>query len=476
MLEYEDYVKECETLWKRFINSIILEVENLKQEKADNEELKSKFNMLFDGIKSVESAIKSKDFLIDFDPSLKDYVDALVFFKEKDNLENLMVKDSFEKIKESKRVKSAYRAYDDIGKKIEEIIKEIETKNIFLDNPHDVNKILEYAKHQELDDEEIKQLLFYSLYEVTLRKDKTKKDKKKNIKKVEIQKKEEKEEAPKIELELPEDTESLEYEKELLRFEKIQTDNKELLDSKYADLKEGTNEYTSYTAYDISELKEMGVNDEIISKVITHKLLIIKKEINKEVENIKLLSDGTLKKDASDYIVELINEYEKLLSKLSELNIENDEEMEVKNQNVYFAHDEGNSLLVPDNDNHSKKIYAFASKFDNNEGQVKINIKRMLGVEKEAQRIGKTVYMLNAPYSISYVKINQADKEAIYIITAGPRENIDIDTAQVINDYYDDIVNQMKLIENSDYIEMQNQVIIRALLEESLTEDTGKVL
>lgn len=543
MLGYDDYLKECEGIWTNFLENIKKELETLRTRLEEKEIISEKFAKLFDGLSSIESIIKSKDSLLKFDPSLGEYIDALVFFNDKNNLENLMAKDSFEKINESEKVKKSMEVSESINKEIESHKSKIDKLASFVDNFYSISDILEYAKAQQLDEEKIKSLLFYSLYEISKGKRKSKNDTEEkdnkiikkeskrtskirsmleeNEVKLEVQEEAskeneeqivdipnpivsevaesneeqseetqvEEEETPieegEINLEFSNDnitsSYNVEYEEKKNLFYKLQNDNKELLDKYNLYLKESNNEYTSYISYKISELVEMGIRDDLIARVIIYKLLETSREINSQISDLSTLTDSTEIKNAHDYIIAQVEEYENLVNSLieidSRLSINDDEvEEDIQNKNVFFAHEENNSLLIPNEEIYRKKLNDFANKYDNNLGQVKVNIKRMLGAEKEAQRLGKTIYMLNTPNSLSYVKINYNDEEAIFVITAGPREGIKDYTREVISDFEKQIINQIKLIEEKNEEEIKNQQSIKRELDESLTGNIGMVL
>lgn len=479
-----------EILYSELIKNLIKDINKLEEELLKLKNDKDKAKLLKDASQDIESVIEKKQLFIEIDSSLIEPFNILKFFKLKENLDNMLAQDAFIKIINSEKIKDIINILNDIDLQIESIETKIKLIKDVIDFNAPAKTIIEFARSHSLEDDKIKEILFYGLNKKIL-----------NIhgQNEEIQIKEEPIIDIKEESEQEQTISALNLLEEMVKesekdsakiyreikekFDMLQSENKEIFNKYHELLKESKNAYSSYSNYSVKQLTEMGMSIEEIALIISNKLFSFKNEVSdaiKEINNNLIENDEDKIKDSCDYAIYCIEEYESILSLLLELDrvsISNEREeiKEIENSNVYFAHDNSGVPLMPLNEEYIKKIEIFVNKINSiNSDNISLNIRKLLGAETTAKELGKNIYLVKSNPAITYVRLNYDNQSVVFILTMSKIEEIDTTTNQIVSDNLEAIKNQMSLIELNDSNEMEIQSSIRNMINPNSNMGIGR--
>ena len=408
---------------------------------------------------NVEEILNYKELFMYIDNSLESSFDALKFFKDQNNFDNIAVKSIYERIVNSPEIMQMNSEYNSLAIKVsfdKERIKRL--GELIRGSKIDYILIKELVNKYKLSNEEKKNILFYPVVMLSIRQNDVKKDNE-NIRKQEKEK----------------------FYRE--RFNELCTsyqDKKE----KYKDLlvrcfniREQMNHqeidmYSSF-ASNPDEINEYDFNDDIKFKIYTLAFFKIKKDIENFIDGINDLEMN--ENDLDDELVffgELINEFDSVASKLKETTKKEENDVEIDGGNVFFALDAFSRLIIKEELLSSKNrnsIKTLLQKVDNisNSKIDGVKTNHMLGVSEEERILNKNISMLTtSKIKLAYIMVNKS----VLIIGGAENTNDKFDRIikQAINKNIVPIKKQIALIEENDfdYIELQNRIIKAIIGEE----------
>ena len=419
---------------------------------------------------SIDEIFNYKELFMYIDNSLESSFDALNFFKSQDNFDNIAVKAIYERIVNSPKIIKINSEYSSLTIKVQfdkERIKRL--TDLIRGAKTDYLLIEELVNKYEYDDNTKKSIMLYPLVMLSIRQNDLK-----NSKDIVAIRKQEK--------------------------AKFYQERFNELCAKYAEKKEelkdllitcfnvrekmNHNELDMYNSFvnNPDEINDYDFSDDIIFKIYTLAFFKIKKDIENFIDGISDLDmDETNLDDELVFFGEIINEFTDIANKLNELSnneiIENNE----LDNNVFFALDAFNRLIIKDDllmEKNRSNIKALLQKISNiNNSKIEgVKTNHMLGMVEEENLLGKNISMLTtSKVRLAYIMVGKN----ILIINGDNHEIDKFDKVikQAINKNIVPIKRQISLIEenNLDYIELQSK-IVRAIMEEAEEDKIRKAI
>lgn len=409
----------------------------------------------------MDEVLNYKELFMYIDNSLESSFDALNFFMKQDNFDNPAVKTIYERIINSPQIMKLNSEYNSLAIKVgfdKERIRRL--GELIRGSKIDFILIEELVDKYKLDDKTKTNILLYPVIMLSIRQNEVK-----NSKEVLARRKEEKEKF---------------YQEQFNELCNKYSDKKEEFKDllvKSFNIREKMNHSeidmcTSF-ANNPDEINNYDFSDDIKLKIYILSFFKIKRDIEKFIDGINdLRMDENDLDDELVFFQEMLNEFETIAIKLSSyIKDEKTEENEMGN-NVYFALDAFNRLLVKDELLSSKNrssIKALLDKLDNiNNSKIDgVKTYHMLGVNDEEEILGKNISMLTtSKMKLAYILVGKN-----VLIIAGDTTNSDKFDKIVklaINRNIIAIKKQIMLIEDSnlDYIDLQNNIINEIIGEE----------
>ena len=452
--------------WENFLQKVEHELQEMitiynndKRRIKDLERLINKIKEISDLSKdNMKEILNYKELFLYIDNSLESSFDALNFFLEQDNFDNVAVKSIYERIVTSPKIIKLNSEYSGLSIKVQfdkERIKRL--GELIRGSKIDFTLIKELLNKYQLDDNKKKNILFYPVVMLSIRQNdlRNSKEKSKDLKEKFYQ----------------------ERFNELIKdYQKKKESFKELLVYCF-NIRKNMNqgEIETYNAFvnNPTEIGEYDFNDEIKFKIYTLAFFKLKKDIESYIDGI---IDLQIDSDLDGEIVffhEMIGEFENLANILNGLMSINSINDDLENSNVYFALDAFNRLIIKKEllvDKNKSSIKALLQKADsiNNARIEGVRTNHMLGVEDEEKLLGKSISMVTtSKMKLAYIVINKN----ILIISgvANNNEKFDRVVKLAVNKNMFAIKNQISLIEEEDldYIELQNRIINSIIGEDS---------
>lgn len=478
MLEmmYENDINSSKNTWNEFIESVKNDIKSLKSRQNEIAEMEKNAEIFSSLLADPSQVVENKSLFVEIEPSLESEFKKLEFFKEKNNLDNKMAEIALNKIITNEKINEVSTLPITVKTESESIASKLKTLEELLDGSLTPSFILEVAKLHNMTDDEVKQILFYYVYRTTpmarvaMQKEEKKKVEKKVEKEVEVV------EEPVMVAEVPiltiEDEPTIvdKFEEAKKEYDKLKSENKKLL-SRFSYILKNSRSVSSYVNASNEQLYELGFSDDDVAEVIAYRLFKAKENAENFinlVNNDATLNNNMLDEDAT-LAMQKMDEFKKILEelkKIDEKELEGAEENAALSDSIlFFAHDENNEALIPNDAVCKRKISNIINKtedavFENSFA----NASKLPYVEKEVEFLGKDIYMLLTSPSASYIKLNYNNEEARFIITMDQKIKISAKTSQLLLRYGDEIQNQIKLIEENNPEEIKKQTSLREKL------------
>ncbi len=499
MLEmiYENDINNAKVAWNAFIESVKSDVKSLKTRQSEIAEMEKNAEVFSSLLADPSKVIENKNLFIELEPSLASEFNKLEFFKEKNNLENKMAEVALNKIISNSKVIEVSTLPITVKTESESVSNKLKSLEELLDNNLSPSFIMEVAKLHNMTDDEVKQVLFYYVYRTTplvrvamQREENKKVEKKENVKIEEIKKEEVKkeievipepevDEEPIVIAEVPvltiedEPTIKDKFDEAKKEYDKLKSDNKKLLSRYTYILKTGKN-VSSYVNASKEQLYELGFTDDDVAEVTAYRLFKAKEAVENYiniVNNDVSLNNNMLDDDAS-YAMQKMDDFKKILDELKEMDEKElegaSEKASLSDAVLFFSHDDKVDALIPNDPVFKRKISNIINKTDDAVFEDSFaNATKLPYVEQEVKFLGKDIYMLLTSPSVSYVKVKYENEEARFIITMDQRTKISAKTSQILLRYGDEILEQIKLIEQNNPDEIEKQTSLRKKLANS---------
>lgn len=448
--------------WSNFIKKVEDELQQLMDTYTTNKRRLKDLERLITKLKEISNISKDnvieilnyKELFMYIDNSLESSFNALKFFIDQDNLDNVAVKEIYERIVASPKIIKINSEYNSLLIKIgfdKERIKRF--NELIRGSKVDFTLIKELLNKYKLDDKTKKNILFYPTLMMAIRQTDVK-----DNKAVITENKEEKAKFYQNR-----------FNELVNEYQNKKTELKDLLIHAFNIRKNmSKSEIDMYSSYanNIDELNSYDFNDEIKTKIFVLAFFKIKKDIESYIDGISDLQMEEIDLDSEIvFFHEMIEEFNHIANLLNEIIKVDEQNEEVTNNNVYFALDAFNRLIINKDllvDKNKSSIKALFQKADsiNNARIEGVKTNPVLGVEDEEKLIGKTISMITTSrMKLAYIVVNKN----ILIITGVDNSNERFDrlVKLAVNKNLFAIKNQIALIESEDvnYIELQNQII-----------------
>ena len=416
---------------------------------------------------NIAEILNYKELFMYIDNSLESSFDALNFFQKVNNFDNEAVKTIYERIINSPKIIQINSEYNGLTIKVQfdkERIKRL--GELIRGSKVDYPLIKELVQKYKLSDSEKKNVLFYPLVMLSIKQNEIK-----SSKELQAKRKEEKQEFYRDRF------------NELCKlYQQRKEDLKDLL-VKCFNVREKIShrELDMYNSFinNPEEIKEYNFDDEIKFKIYTLSFFKIKKDIESFIDGITdLQMDESNLDDELSFFNEMINEFNEIANKLKELMKEDTDSIDNYQNNVFFALDAFNRLIINEeilNDKNQSSIKALLRKIVNvsNSKFEGVKTNHMLGVSEEEKMLGKNISMLTtSKIKLAYIMIGKC----ILIIdgVANNNDKFDKIIKLAINKNIIPIRKQIALISESDldYLNLQNMIINEIIGEE--VEETKK--
>ena len=463
--------KEC---WDSFIKKVNVDLQEMmtqfnndKRRIKDLERIISKLKEISNLSKdNIMEILNYKELFMYIDNSLESSFGALNFFFEQDNFDNPAVKTIYERIVNSPMIIKINSEYNSLAIKVQfdkERIKKL--SELIRGSKIDFVLIEELINKYKFDDKTKTNIMLYPVIMLSIRQNEVKNNKEViNNKRIEKEKfyQERFSELCKKYLSKKEDFKDL-----LVKGFSI----KEKMNPREIDM------YTSF-ANNPNEINDYDFTDDIKLKIYVLSFFKIKRDIENFIDGIEDLSmDENDLDDEIAFFSEMLNEFETIAIKLSSYIRDEKIETNEMGNNVYFALDAFNRLLVKKellSLRNRSSIKALLEKIENvNNSKIDgVKTNHMLGVSNEEEILGKNISMLTtSKMMLAYIMVGKS-----VLIIAGDTTNSDKFDKVVrlaINKNIVPIKKQIMLIEDSnlDYIELQNK-IINEIIGEEIKEKT----
>ncbi len=476
---YDNEINDSKIIWNRFVESIQNDVNALNTREKEISDSEEKYRLFSEILSDNSKIIENKSLFIELDPSLEPEFNKLIFFKEKNNMENKMAEMALRKIVNNSKVVEASTPSITSKTELESISSKIKSLEVVLNGNFTPADIVEAAKLHNLSDEEIKRILFYYIYRTTpmvrvvLQRKENSIAKDDNIKEIKI------DETPEEEVRIADipffnvDTAPSvkeKYDEEKKKYDEIRAKNKDIM-SRYSEILKNNRLASSYFNVSTEQLYELGLNEDDIAEIIAYKLFKAKESVEGYINLVEMDATQNINLlDADcDMAIKKMHDFEALMSeliKLDEKELEGDvENANFNNSELFFAHDEEGKALIQNDEELLNKIYDIIRGTDDTTIENSYaKAYRVPYVEKEERILGKEIYMLLSSPSVSYVKLNHNNADARFIITVNQKSIIGLKTSQLLIKYGDIVAKQISLIENND----EEELSLQAKLKESL--------
>ena len=409
---------------------------------------------------NIEEVLNYRELFLYIDNSLESSFDALNYFKTQGNFDNVAVKAIYERIINSSKIMMINSEYNGLSIKIRFDNERIKKLNELLQgNKVDYGLIKELLKKYRFDNNKKKNILLYTIVMLS-------------IKQNEINNSKENDENKKM----ARNNFYRDHFNELVKkYQIIKENNKDLLIGCFK-IKEKMNkkEINMYESFS-SNPEEAGsydFDDNAMLKIYVLATFKIKKDIENYIDGISdLVMESSDLDDELVFFNEMIGEFENNVCRLKPLITSEEEIIDVADNNIYFALDIFNRLLIKDllTDKNINNIRALIQKVDVVENSridgVKTN--HMLGVSEEEKMLGKNISMLTtSKLRLAYITVN---KNILILGGIDNNDKFDHLIKVIVNKNMFAIKNQISLIEKEDinYIELQNRIIDDILKEKS---------
>ena len=477
---YDNEINDSKMIWSRFVESIKNDVNSLNTRGNEITESEKKYRLFSEILSDNNKIIDNKALFIELDPSLEPEFSKLIFFKEKNNMDNKMAELALKRIVTNNKVVEATTPSITSKTELESINSKIQSLEVVLNGNFTPSDIVEAAKLHNMTDDEIKQILFYYIYRTTpmVRVEMQRRENRKIKNEIKRQDKVvEKDTSEEVTIaEIPyfnvdtEPTIKDKYEEEKKKYDEVRATNKAIM-SNYSAILKNNKSVSSYANVSKEQLYELGLNEDDIAEVIAYKLFKAKESTENYINLIDMdfAQNNDLLENDCEMAIKKMHEFEELMTELIKLD-KKELEGEVENANfsnseLFFAHDEEGAFLIQNEEEYINKAYDILRGTDDATIENSYaKAYRVPYVEREEKLLGKEIYMLISSPSVSYVKVNYNNAEAKYIITVNQKSKIGLKTSQLLIKYGDIVVNQIAAIENNDEEELKRQ----AKLKESL--------
>lgn len=455
-----DWALFTETIEKDIEDAIVSLNKDLRRAKEINRIINKIDDIISSCDDNIVSIIDHRDLFLYVDNSLDDSFAALLFFKEKNSLDNSAVQQIYNKIINSPKILKMQDEYRNLSIKIQfirERIKKIE--NLLRGENIDLSLVNELIKKYEFDEKTMKNILLYIITSLGIKQKETRE-----------------EIAPQDEI----DTEEVfqrEFKNLTNNYKRKKEELKDVLFKcffiRQRMLKE---EYLTYSGYinDTDELLKENFKNEELLKIYTISFFKIKKDIEDLIDGIKEYSFENVDKLKEEFffINEEISELESVAEKIRSL-IKTDEIQKQTSDeyNVFFLVDGMDRLVISEeliHDNRRNIMTLLRKSVDMDNADISgVRTNRMLGVNDTERLIGKNISMLTTSKVIlSYITVGKN----ILVITGTKvtDDTIKNDTISAVNRNFMAIKRQIAYIEDSDldYYEFQNYIIKKILEDE----------
>ena len=444
--DWVDFIKLVEKELEQLMNSYNHDKRKLK----DLERLMNKIKEITEISKdNVEEILNYRDLFMYIDNSLESSFNALKFFKEKDNFDNVAVKEIFERIIHSQEIIVKGSEYNSLRIKVRFCGDRIKVLNdLIRGSKVDFSLIKELCDKYKIDEGKRKNILFYPVVMLAIKqKDlKATKEEKENEKKEFYQKR---------------------FNELSEKYHNMKDEYKELRNLCFNVREKMTRrELDMYSPYENKPSESNGNNnsDETKFKIWTLAFFKIKKDIEDYIAGISdLIKDCSDLDDELAYFNVLIDDFQSIADYLIGL-IPNNKEMDSENENsIYFALDSFNRVIIDEivNDRNLSSIKALIEKIVNvsNSKIEGVKTNHMLGVENEEKLLGKNISMITtSKVKLAYVMVG---KSILIIAGCDVTDRIDIAVRLAVKKNLFAIKKQISEIEqeDADYIELQNEII-----------------
>ena len=455
--------------WDAFIKKVdndlqvmITTFNNDKQRTRDLERIITKLEEINSLSKEkIDEILNYKELFMYIDNSLESSFNALNYFKEQDNFDNPAVKTIYERIINSPKIMKLNSEYHSLAIKVgfdKERIKRL--GELIRGSKIDFTLIEELINKYKYADKTKANIMLYPVIMLSIKQNEVK-----NSKEIMEKRKEERKEF---------------YQNRFNELCKKYLNKKEEFKDllvKCFRIKEKMNqrEIDMYTSFvnNPNEINDYDFTDDIKLNIYVLSFFKIKRDIESFIDGISdLRMDENDLDDELVFFQEMLNEFESIAIKLFSF-IKNEKigTNEMGN-NVYFALDAFNRLLVKEDLLSSKNrssIKALLDKVDNiNNSKIEgVKTNHMLGVSDEEEILGKNISMLTtSKMKLAYIMVGKN-----ILIIAGDTNNSDKFDKIVrlaINKNIVPIKKQIMLIEDSnlDYIKLQKDIINEIIGEE----------
>ena len=455
--EWSHFIK----LVEKDLSQMMVIYNNDKRRLKDLERLINKIKEISNLSKdNIVDILNYKELFMYIDNSLESSFDALIFFKEKGDFNNIAVKNIYERIVNSPKIIKMNSEYNSFLIKTRFDSDRIKSLSELIHGSKiDYVLIKELLAKYRLSNDKKKNILFYPVVMLSIKQ----KDIKNNKETVENKKREKQEfyrnsfnELVKLYQKKKE-----EYKELLIRCFNVRENMKPSDVDMYGSFANNPDESITY-----------NFDDETKFKIYTLAFFKIKKDIENYIDGI---NDMTMEYgDLDDEIVffnEMIGEFDNVARMLNSL-ISNDKEADtIINSNIYFALDIFNQIYIKEllNEKTISNIRALLQKADNisNSKIEGVKTNHMLGVSEEEKILGKNISMITtSKLKLAYVMVN---KNILIIGGCDTNDRIDQVVRYIVGKNPSIIKKQIELIEQEDlnYIEIQNEIISDILEEKT---------
>ena len=455
---WESFIKKVDANLQEVMTQFNNDKRRIKDLERIIAKLKEISNLSKDNILEI---LNYKELFMYIDNSLESSFDALNFFMKQDNCDNPAVKMIYDRIVNSPMIIKINSEYNSLVIKVQfdkERIKKL--SELIRGSKIDFVLIEELINKYKFDDKTKTSIMLYPVIMLSIKQNQVR-----NNKEVIDNKKEEKEKFYRER-----------FSELCKKYLSKKEDFKDLLVKSYS-IKEKLNprEIDMYTTFinNPNEISDYDFTDDIKLKIYVLSFFKIKRDIENFIDGIEdyLIDENDLD-DEIVFFAEMLNEFETIAIKLSSFISDEKIDTNEMGNNVYFALDAFNRLLIKEELLSSKNrssIKALLEKIDNvNNSKIDgVRTNHMLGVSNEEEILGKNISMLTtSKMKLAYIMVGKS-----VLIIAGDTTNSDKFDKVVrlaINKNLVPIKKQIMLIEDSnlDYIELQNRIINDIIGEE----------
>ena len=409
---------------------------------------------------NIEKIMDYRDKLLAIDESLKMSFDALDFFKRQNDFDSKAVRAIFENIITSPSIIKVRSEYNRLLIKIpvdKEIIKKY--SELIRGGKVDYSLINELLDKYKFDDKTKKDVLSYTIVMLSIKQKTIKNDKEDSLKKSE---------------------EKLKFYQDRFKelchnYQEKKENLKDLLMKCFITRKKlSPQELSMYNAYasNPNEISKNGFKDEVMFKIYTLAFFKIQKDIKNYIDGFSELSmEENDLDDELKFFQEMLNEFDDIADKLNSLSKDSKEVDDEISNNVFFALNAFNHLIIDEDvlEENKSNIKALFQKADNitNARIEGVKTYHMHGVEEEEKELGKNISMIvTSKVKLAYIMVNKS----ILIVSGADFNNARFDriVKLAINNNMLAIKKQIALIteNNLDYIEMQEGIVKNYLKDE----------